>query len=161
MLLSGKTLPSTNYQKHNFFWPFKALVDARILQVKCIVVIGHSCCGGIRELLSLQEDRPHTYHFIDKWVKIGLAIKKKEAVNLSLRNLKTYPFVKDKLTNGSLKLIGARYDFVHGTFQTWHAWQLKLWKWRQYVRYIQELSMWHRYSYTSVLCFKVPFGSKC
>jgi len=44
-----------------------------------------------------------------------------EAVNLSLRNLKTYPFVKDKLANGSLKLIGARYDFVHGSFQTWHA----------------------------------------
>ncbi|RLN22455.1 carbonic anhydrase, chloroplastic-like [Panicum miliaceum] len=111
-----------------------------ILKVKCIVVIGHSCCGGIRELLSLQEDRPHTYHFIDNWVKIGLAIKKKverehallsfddkctmleiEAVNLSLRNLKTYPFVKDKLAKGSLKLIGARYDFVHGSFQTWHA----------------------------------------
>ncbi|OEL16576.1 Carbonic anhydrase, chloroplastic [Dichanthelium oligosanthes] len=164
-----------------------------ILKVECIVVIGHSCCGGIRELLSLKEDSPHTYHFIDNWVKIGLAIKKKvehehallsfedqctmleivsllkkwfsvphlliyfslltavteishtlaascspirldtdvaffaflnvvkEAVNLSLRNLKTYPFVKDKLTKGTLKLIGARYDFVHGSFNTWHA----------------------------------------
>ncbi|CAO2179051.1 unnamed protein product [Urochloa humidicola] len=111
-----------------------------ILKVKCIVVIGHSCCGGIRELLSLKEDRPQTYHCIDNWVKIGLAIKKKverehaslsfddkctmlefEAVNLSLRNLATYPFVKDKLVKGTLKLIGARYDFVHGSFQTWHA----------------------------------------
>ncbi|RLM91248.1 carbonic anhydrase, chloroplastic-like [Panicum miliaceum] len=110
-----------------------------ILKVKCFVVMGHSCCGGIRELLSLQEDRPHTYHFIDNWVNIGLAIKKVErehaflsfddkctmleieAVNLSLRNLKTYPFVKDKLAKGSLKLIGARYDFIHGSFQTWHA----------------------------------------
>ncbi|KAF8697021.1 hypothetical protein HU200_036672 [Digitaria exilis] len=110
-----------------------------ILKVKCIVVIGHSCCGGIRELLSLKEDRPQTYHFIDNWVKIGLDIKRKverlhaslsfdeqctmleiEAVNLSLRNLMTYPFVKDKLAKETLKLIGARYDFVHGTFQTWH-----------------------------------------
>ena len=42
-----------------------------------------------------------------------------EAVNLSLRNLKTYPFVAARLAKGTLKLIGARYDFVHGTFQTW------------------------------------------
>jgi len=48
-----------------------------------------------------------------------------EAVNLSLRNLKTYPFVMDRLAKGTLKLIGARYDFVCGTFQTWNAWQLK------------------------------------
>ncbi|CAD6230654.1 unnamed protein product [Miscanthus lutarioriparius] len=110
-----------------------------ILKVECIVVIGHSCCGGIRALLSLKEDRPHTY-FIENWVKIGLDIKKKverihgflpfdeqctkleiEAVNLSLRNLKTYPFVMDRLAKGTLKLIGARYDFVCGTFQTWNA----------------------------------------
>jgi hypothetical protein len=44
-----------------------------------------------------------------------------EAVNLSLRNLKTYPFVMDRLAKGTLKLIGARYDFVCGTFQTWNA----------------------------------------
>nr|AYJ71800.1 beta-carbonic anhydrase 2P2 [Jansenella griffithiana] len=111
-----------------------------ILKVECVVVIGHSCCGGIKELLSLKEDRPHTSHFIDNWIKIGLAIKKKvekkhaslsfddqctifetAAVNLSLRNLKTYPFVVDRLAEGTLELIGARYDFVCGSFQTWHA----------------------------------------
>nr|AYJ71798.1 beta-carbonic anhydrase 2P2 [Chandrasekharania keralensis] len=110
------------------------------LKVECIVVIGHSCCGGIRELLSLKEDRPRANHYIDDWVKIGLAIKKKvekenaslsfndqcsvleiEAVNLSLGNLKTYPFVVDRLAKGTLELIGARYDFVCGSFQTWHA----------------------------------------
>jgi len=31
----------------------------------------------------------------------------------------------DRLAKGTLKLIGARYDFVCGTFQTWNAWQLK------------------------------------
>ncbi|KAL6842630.1 hypothetical protein ACP4OV_027474 [Aristida adscensionis] len=107
-----------------------------ILKVKCIVVIGHSCCGGIRQLLSLKEDNPSTNHCIDDWVKIGLAAKKKverenvllsfdeqctilekEAVNLSLRNLKTYPFVIAGLANGTLKLIGAHYDFVNGSFE--------------------------------------------
>ncbi|KAL6615660.1 hypothetical protein ACP70R_037930 [Stipagrostis hirtigluma subsp. patula] len=110
-----------------------------VLKVKCIVVIGHSRCGGIIELLSLREGQPCTYHCIDDWVKIGLAAKKKverengllsfdekctmlekEAVNLSLRNLKTYPFVMDRLKNGTVKLIGAHYDFVNGSFETWH-----------------------------------------
>ncbi|CAD6237750.1 unnamed protein product [Miscanthus lutarioriparius] len=118
---------------------YRALNFPGTALVECIVVIGHSCCGGIRALLSLKEDRPHTY-FIENWVKIGLDIKKKverihgflpfdeqctkmeiEAVNLSLRNLKTYPFVMDRLAKGTLKLIGARYDFVCGTFQTWNA----------------------------------------
>ena len=44
-----------------------------------------------------------------------------EAVNISLRNLKSYPFVKDRLNKGTLNLIGARYDFVHGSFETWNA----------------------------------------
>ncbi|EEE55062.1 hypothetical protein OsJ_02776 [Oryza sativa Japonica Group] len=48
-----------------------------VLKVECIIVIGHSCCGGIKELLSLKEDRPNTFHFVDDWVKIGLAAKKK------------------------------------------------------------------------------------
>ncbi|VAH77823.1 unnamed protein product [Triticum turgidum subsp. durum] len=108
--------------------------------VECIVVIGHSRCGGIRELLSLNDEGPNAYHFIEDWVKIGMEAKKKvqrenrllpfddqctvlekEAVNISLRNLKSYPFVKDRLNKGTLNLIGARYDFVRGSFETWNA----------------------------------------
>ncbi|KAI4999331.1 hypothetical protein ZWY2020_003920 [Hordeum vulgare] len=111
-----------------------------VLKVECIVVIGHSRCGGIRELLSLKNEGPNAYHFIEDWVKIGMEAKKKvqreyrllpfddqctvlekEAVNVSLRNLKSYPFVKDRLNKGALNLIGARYDFVCGSFETWNA----------------------------------------
>ncbi|MGC5215899.1 carbonic anhydrase, partial [Klebsiella pneumoniae] len=78
-----------------------------------------SCCGGIRALLSLQDGAPDTFHFVENWVKIGFPAKikvkkhhasvpfddqcsilEKEAVNLSLENLKTYPFVKEGLANG-------------------------------------------------------------
>ncbi|GJN18267.1 hypothetical protein PR202_gb05410 [Eleusine coracana subsp. coracana] len=109
-----------------------------VLKVEYIVVIGHSCCGGIRELLSLKENKPRTFHFIDDWVNTALATKKKverenslmsfdeqctvleqEVVNLSLSNLKTYPFVMDQIARGKLKLIGAHYDFVNGRFETW------------------------------------------
>ena len=42
-----------------------------------------------------------------------------EAVNVSLANLKTYPFVKERLAKGTLKLVGGHYDFVSGKFVTW------------------------------------------
>ena len=42
-----------------------------------------------------------------------------EAVNLSLENLKTYPFVKEGLEKVTLKLVGGHYDFVSGKFETW------------------------------------------
>lgn len=42
-----------------------------------------------------------------------------EAVNVSLQNLKSYPFVKEGLAGGTLKLVGAHYDFVKGQFVTW------------------------------------------
>jgi carbonic anhydrase len=38
-------------------------------------------------------------------------------VKLSLCNLKTYPFVVEGLRKGTLKLFGAYYDFVNGTFE--------------------------------------------
>jgi carbonic anhydrase len=42
-----------------------------------------------------------------------------EAVNLSLENLMTYPFVMEGVENGALKIVGGHYDFVNGKFQTW------------------------------------------
>jgi carbonic anhydrase len=42
-----------------------------------------------------------------------------EAVNVSLGNLLTYPFVRDGLLKKTLALKGAHYDFVKGTFELW------------------------------------------
>ncbi|XBI03037.1 hypothetical protein VPH35_131509 [Triticum aestivum] len=108
------------------------------LKVKVIVVIGHSRCGGIKALLSLKDGEDDSFHFVEDWVRIGFSAKKKvkdeccdlpfedqcavlekEAVNVSLQNLSTYPFVKEGVANGTLKLIGGHYDFVSGKFDTW------------------------------------------
>lgn len=43
------------------------------------------------------------------------------AVNVSLENLMTYPFVKEGVKNGTLKLVGGHYDFVKGKFETWES----------------------------------------
>ncbi|XP_023917146.1 carbonic anhydrase 2 [Quercus suber] len=108
------------------------------LKVEHIVVIGHSCCGGIKGLMSIPDDGTTASDFIEHWVQIcspakakvkaeynGLSFSEqctnceKEAVNVSLGNLLTYPFVRDGLVKKTLALKGAHYDFVKGTFDLW------------------------------------------
>ncbi|XP_072966683.1 carbonic anhydrase, chloroplastic-like isoform X2 [Typha angustifolia] len=110
----------------------------RHLHVENIVVIGHSRCGGIKGLMSVKDDGTINTEFIEDWVKICITAKEnvkaahaalplpeqcakceKEAVNVSLKNLKTYPFVKEGLEKKSLKLIGGYYDFVNCNFEAW------------------------------------------
>jgi carbonic anhydrase len=52
---------------------------------------------------------------------IDLVFLLQEAVNVSLENLKTYPFVQEGLAKGTLKLVGAHYDFVSGKFLVWET----------------------------------------
>ena len=44
----------------------------------------------------------------------------KEAVNISLGNLLTYPFVRDGVVKKTLSLKGGHYDFVKGSFELWN-----------------------------------------
>ncbi|CAN1151223.1 Beta carbonic anhydrase 2, chloroplastic [Linum perenne] len=74
------------------------------LKVENIVVIGHSRCGGIQGLMSINN---------------GGSTSRQEAVNVSLGNLLTYPFVRDATAKNKLALRGAHYDFVDGSFELW------------------------------------------
>ncbi|KAH7531686.1 hypothetical protein JRO89_XSUnG0012000 [Xanthoceras sorbifolium] len=108
------------------------------LKVENILVMGHSRCGGIERLMSLPQDGSTTYDFVDDWVKVALPAKikvkseygnlsaeeqnakcEREAVNLSLSNLLTYPYVRSGLENKTLALRGGHYDFVEGKFELW------------------------------------------
>eukprot|EP00262_Sarcandra_glabra_P020708 TRINITY_DN839_c0_g1_i1.p1 TRINITY_DN839_c0_g1~~TRINITY_DN839_c0_g1_i1.p1 ORF type:complete len:259 (-),score=15.96 TRINITY_DN839_c0_g1_i1:148-924(-) len=108
------------------------------LKVENILVIGHSCCGGIKGLMSIPDDGKTGSAFIEDWVKICLPARnkvkeefgslsfaeqctkcEKEAVNVSLGNLITYPFVREGLAKKSLALHGGYYDFVSGSYETW------------------------------------------
>jgi carbonic anhydrase len=42
-----------------------------------------------------------------------------EAVNVSIGNLLTYPFVREGLVKKTLGLKGGYYNFVKGTFELW------------------------------------------
>ncbi|XP_024928134.3 carbonic anhydrase 2 isoform X2 [Ziziphus jujuba] len=108
------------------------------LKVSYIVVIGHSACGGIKGLLSFAYDGTSSTDFIEDWVKIALPAKakvksdhggaefnqlcaycEKEAVNVHLGNLLSYPFVREGLVNKTLGLKGGYYDFINGKFELW------------------------------------------
>ncbi|EPS62235.1 carbonic anhydrase, partial [Genlisea aurea] len=110
------------------------------LKVESVLVIGHSACGGIRGLMSIPEDdHAPKSDFIEDWVKICRSAKakvqaefkdsnitdlcahlEKEAVNVSLGNLLTYPFVRNAALKGALSLKGAHYDFIRGSFELWN-----------------------------------------
>ncbi|KAL5725144.1 carbonic anhydrase [Ranunculus cassubicifolius] len=81
------------------------------LKVENIVVIGHSCCGGIKGLMSLPDDGSTSTAFIEDWIKIGLPAK-----------------AKVKAESGDLDIAeqivkcekGGYYDFVNGSFELWN-----------------------------------------
>ncbi|WOK99248.1 carbonic anhydrase 2 [Canna indica] len=108
------------------------------LKVENIAVIGHSRCGGIKGLMSVKDDGSTSSDFIEDWVKISISAREKvksehsamppeiqytmlekEAVNVSLQNLQSYPFVKEAVEKKQLKLIGGYYDFVNCSFESW------------------------------------------
>lgn len=108
------------------------------LKVEHIIVMGHSCCGGIKALMSMPDDGTTQTAFIEDWIKIGkearskvkklqgslpfdqqCSVCEKEAVNVSLTNLLTFPFVRDAVLKGTLALHGGYYNFVDGTFKRW------------------------------------------
>ncbi|KAL6218340.1 PREDICTED: beta carbonic anhydrase 5, chloroplastic [Fragaria vesca subsp. vesca] len=107
------------------------------LEVKNILVVGHSCCGGIRALMSMNDEVDKS-NFVQSWVvnakdarlwtKIAASNLsfdqqckhcEKESVNRSLLNLLTYPWIEEKVKKGILSIHGGYYDFVDCTFEKW------------------------------------------
>jgi carbonic anhydrase len=103
----------------------------RALKVRHIVVLGHAFCGGIKAFAS--DDAPlTTSDFIGRWMRqiepaahsIGPKngegedsyLRKLEfaSVELSLKNLMTFPFVISAVESGELKLHGAYFGVASG-----------------------------------------------
>ena len=99
------------------------------LQVRHIVVLGHGACGGIAACLQGGDQGAPGPSFIDKWVSIVAEARNAvleaapadpqralelEAVKVSLRNLRSFPWVRERETEGSLKLHGAYFAIAEG-----------------------------------------------
>lgn len=105
------------------------------LKVKEIMVLGHANCGGIRALME-NDGNINKDGFIDRWMQIAAPAKKeilsrkdlntldekidaceKTAINYSLRNLLTHPWVRDRVEKGKLRLVGYYYDLHTGQLE--------------------------------------------
>ncbi|WP_413288953.1 carbonic anhydrase [Bdellovibrio sp. HCB337] len=101
------------------------------LKVEDIVVLGHAQCGGVAALAAGQAAEGGS--FISKWVNIAAdariaALKKEspdnfkqfchecelEAIKVSIKNLKTFPFIQKRLDEGSLTVSGWYFDLEVG-----------------------------------------------
>lgn len=104
-----------------------------VLQVKHILVCGHSNCGGINALLAPHETLERVPH-VSRWLEISAPVRDKvlqptydelnmyqkewmaERLNivLQLEHLLTYPYIKQRLEQKRLKLLGWYYIIETG-----------------------------------------------
>ena len=100
------------------------------LNVRQIIVLGHARCGGIRALLGGLKPDNGVGQFIKPWMEIadearaeavaagseGEAARAAEqaAVRISLRNLNTFPWVRERVEDGRLTLHGWYFDMDNG-----------------------------------------------
>ena len=104
------------------------------LEVEEVLVLGHGSCGGCAAALTGQFDgaEPGHGHFIADWVRQlsgardeilarndGLGAEavlemEWEAVKLSLRNLRTFPWIAERERGGRLQLHGAHFAIAEG-----------------------------------------------
>ena len=105
-----------------------------VLKVKEILVMGHGMCGGCRAALTQELDgtEPGKGGFIANWISMldearqpiveALGSKGRDAeramefagVMISLRNLRTFPRIRQSESNGALRLTGAFYSISDG-----------------------------------------------
>jgi carbonic anhydrase len=104
----------------------------RALEVGDLIVLGHAMCGGIRALLGGPAAGPTD--FVADWMAIAApareralrctpagddaqAVCEREAVRLSLDNLRTFPWIAERVGDGRLRLHGARFDIRSGVLE--------------------------------------------
>jgi carbonic anhydrase len=104
------------------------------LEVAEILVMGHGLCGGCAAALTgrFDDTEPGEGHFIADWVRMlndaaakvrsrhaeldGTAYTEmeREAVKVSLANLRTFPWIAEREQAGRLKLHGAHFSVAEG-----------------------------------------------
>lgn len=115
------------------------------LKVENIVVMGHGMCGGITAALMAAEHRP-LGQFIGPWVEQIAGVRdellermpntlpearqqslERMAIQHSLGNLMTFPFVKQRVEQGELNLHGAWFSIGEGELH-WLDWDTGVFK---------------------------------
>lgn len=107
----------------------------RVLQVEHVVVLGHGMCGGMR---ALAEPKAVRLEFMSDWVDLvaeardavmsadlpeaeKLPTLEKAAILCSVRNLTTFPWLRERLEQGTLALHAWYFDIGAGELLSFDA----------------------------------------
>jgi carbonic anhydrase len=121
------------YEPNSDYHGTSAAVEfaVRVLQVADIVVLGHADCGGVRTLLRGPNPMA-TSDFVDSWMRIAAPARERamakagadtgatqhlcelETVKVSLENLATFPWVRERMAAGKLALNGCYFGIESG-----------------------------------------------
>ena len=104
-----------------------------VIGVKLIVVLGHALCGGVASFLANNDQNIPDNQFIRPWISLLVSAKNElsctenevnkeklcralelQSIKQSIKNLNTYPFIKDQFERKKLKLEGAYFDVSMG-----------------------------------------------
>ena len=105
----------------------------KVLKVDHIIVLGHALCGGVHALAESGPDLDQDNSFIARWISIGAdarnkvravfpfkAVKEqaqileKASILVSVNNLMTFPWVREAVELGNLKIHGWYFDMPNG-----------------------------------------------
>lgn len=129
--LGGLIPPNDSSESHGMIGTVDYAVD--ILEVENIVVLGNARSECVHALLAGEEQWGRYSESLKTWLKIAepaakavreqmaekseeeqrLALEQ-ELVILSLKNLLSYPSVKERIDKGKLNLFGWHFDIEHG-----------------------------------------------
>lgn len=100
------------------------------LGIQHIVVLGHSGCAGVARLLTGPQESDNAYSFVDSWVSIAkeareitlrdappeaqAACCEREAIRVSLRNLRSFPWIQSAVIAGELHIHGWYFSIKDG-----------------------------------------------
>src|SRR3546814_90264 len=105
----------------------------RTMRVEHVIILGHSQCGGIGALLRDPEE--HDDDFVAPWMEIAAPARaralaaaegnagaaqhlcEREAIKVSLDNLMTFPWLRERAERGELALHGWHFDIPSGDLQ--------------------------------------------
>lgn len=124
------------YETSRGYHGVSAALEFAVTQIEVdeILVMGHGLCGGCAAALTGQFDdtRPGEGHFIADWVGMladarnrirehhpelgndAFLEMEREAVRVSLANLRTFPWIAERERAGTLKLHGAHFSIAEG-----------------------------------------------